>query len=60
MKNIDTQNMKNEENIIYIESVSDFLKQIESIDNEKDKLLFYRGHSNDTYELKPSIYRDDL
>ena len=59
MKNIDTQNMKNEENIIYIESVSDFLKQIESIDNEKDKLLFYRGHSNDTYELKPSIYRDD-
>ena len=59
---MDTQNVENKENIIYIKNVSDFLKEINEIGKEeskiKEKTLFYRGHSNETYELKPSIYRD--
>jgi hypothetical protein bfra3_08106 len=56
---MDKQSAENKENITYIESVSDFLKQIEGIDNRKEESLFYRGHSDQTYELKPSIYRDE-
>ena len=59
---MDTQNVENKENIIYIKNISDFLKEINEIGKEenkiKEKTLFYRGHSNETYELKPSIYRD--
>lgn len=60
---MDTQNVENKENIIYIKNVSDFLKEINEIGKEenkiKEKTLFYRGHSDQTYELKPSIYRDE-
>ena len=60
---MDTQNVENKENITYIESVSDFLKEIKDIENEnigeKEKTLFYRGHANKTYELKPYIYREE-
>lgn len=54
---MDTQNIKDKENITYIKSVSDFLKEINNI--EKENTLFYRGHANKTYELKPYIYREE-
>ena len=54
---MDTQNIKDEENITYIKNVSDFLKEINNI--EKENTLFYRGHANKTYELKPYIYREE-
>lgn len=56
---MDTQNVENKENIIYIESVSDFLNEIKGIKNKSGYTLFYRGHSDKNYELKPSIYRDE-
>lgn len=54
---MDKQSAENKENITYIESVSDFLKEINNI--EKENTLFYRGHANKTYELKPYIYREE-
>ena len=55
---MDAQNIENNENIKYIESVSDFLVKIKEI-GEKET-LFYRGHSNEKkFELEPSIYRKD-
>ena len=58
---MDTQNIKNKENITYIESVSDFLNDIKGIRNKSGYtlFLFYRGHSDKNYELKPSIYRNE-
>ena len=56
---MDTQNIKDKENITYIESVSDFLNEIKGIKNKSGYTLFYRGHSDKNYELKPSIYRDE-
>ena len=56
---MDTQNVENKKNIIYIESVSDFLNEIKGIKNKSGYTLFYRGHSDKNYELKPSIYRDE-
>lgn len=60
---MDTQNIKDKKNITYIKSVSDFLKEIKDIEKEnigeKEKTLFYRGHANKTYELKPYIYREE-
>lgn len=55
---MDTQNIKDKENIRYIESVSDFLNDIKGIKNKSGYTLFYRGHSDKNYELKPSIYRN--
>lgn len=55
---MDAQNIENNGNIKYIESVSDFLVKIKEI-GEKET-LFYRGHSNEKkFELEPSIYRKD-
>ena len=56
---MDTQNIKNKENLTYIESVSDFLNDIKGIRNKSGYTLFYRGHSDKNYELKPSIYRNE-
>ena len=56
---MDTQNVENKKNIIYIESVSDFLNEIKGIKNKSGYTLFYRGHSDKNYELKPSIYRNE-
>nr|WP_315011063.1 FRG domain-containing protein [uncultured Capnocytophaga sp.] len=58
---MDKQSAENKENIIYIESLSDFLNEINKIGKEEkeENTLFYRGHSDQTYELKPSIYRDE-
>ena len=54
---MDTQNIKDKENITYIKSVSDFLKEINNI--EKENTLFYRGHANEEkFNLVPFIYRD--
>ena len=52
------QKIENKKNIIYIESVSDFLNEIKDIKNKSGYTLFYRGHSDKNYELKPSIYRN--
>lgn len=58
-----TQNVENKENITYIKSVSDFLNEIKEIEKkeirEKENTLFYRGHTNETYELKPYVYREE-
>lgn len=40
----------------FLEFVDDLLKII-SINIEKSKTLFYRGHANSSYRLMPSIYR---
>ncbi|MBP5525499.1 MAG: FRG domain-containing protein [Paludibacteraceae bacterium] len=55
---------KTNENI-YINSVDDFLNKIYSdsvtdIHNKtQDITYFYRGHSNKTWDLKPSVFRDN-
>ena len=60
---MDKQSAENKENFTYIESVSDFLKEIKDIEKEnigeKENTLFYRGHANETYELKPYVYREE-
>ena len=56
---METQNVEDKENIRYIESVSDFLNDVKGIKNKSGYTLFYRGHSDKNYELKPSIYRNE-
>lgn len=57
------KNTKSIENITYIENVSQFLELIRNIGNigniEDEKTLFYRGHSDIIYELKPYVYREE-
>jgi len=55
-----SQNIKDKENITYIESVSDFLKKIKNIGAKGKEALFYRGHANEeTFNLTPTIYRNN-
>ena len=63
---MDIQKVENKEDIKYIKNVNDFLNEINEIwkkrKEEKKEIkatgnIFYRGHSNETYELEPSIYR---
>lgn len=42
-----------------IGSIRTFLDVLDDIEFSDDCLYFYRGHSNFTYELKPSIYRNN-
>ena len=58
---MDKQSAENKENITYIESVSDFLKEINEIEKKeiKENTLFYSGHTNETYELNPYVYREE-
>ena len=53
---MDTQNIENNENITYIESLSDFLNEVNEIGKEeneiKENTLFYRGHSNEEFETQ--------
>ena len=54
------KNTKSIEKITYIENVSQFLELIRNIGNiEDEKTLFYRGHSDIIYELKPYVYREE-
>ena len=39
-------------------SVRTFLDVLEEVESSGDEVLYYRGHSNSTYQLSPSIYRD--
>ena len=49
--------------LIVIKNLNDFINASNNIQkqiNEKEKLnIYYRGHCNYTYNLVPSIYRDD-
>lgn len=63
---MDIQKVENKEDIKYIKNVNDFLNEINEIwkkrKEEKKEIkatgnIFYRGHSNEIYELEPSIYR---
>lgn len=42
-----------------IKSVSDFLEKIEKAIKSKET-IFYRGHSDKSYSLEPSIFRKDI
>lgn len=44
-----------------VKSIVDYLKVIDLITHEQKPgtTLFYRGHGNTTYELVPSLYRED-
>lgn len=43
---------------ISVGSVRTFLDVLEAQQQEEDKVFFFRGHSNFSYKLKPSIYRN--
>lgn len=44
----------------FIESTTDYLEQVIEMDDENpDSALLFRGQSDVTWELKPSIFRDD-
>lgn len=40
-----------------IQSVGEFLNEIIDIKSGKGNNIFYRGHSDESFELEPSIYR---
>lgn len=40
-----------------IKSVNDFIEKILLIENNGEYINFYRGHSNHTYKLEPSLFR---
>lgn len=45
-------------NATRIGSVRTFLDALEKLNRSDEEVLFYRGHSSFTYDLKPSIYRN--
>lgn len=42
-----------------IENINQFLDEIKKLESKNGNSLFYRGHSDKTYDLEPSIYRKD-
>lgn len=42
-----------------IGSVRTFLTELEKVETDNDHVLFYRGHADFTYQLVPSIYRNN-
>lgn len=46
-------------NSIQVGSVRTFLEVLEDIDTSHEYALYFRGHANFSYELKPYIYRDE-
>lgn len=42
-----------------VNNVSDYIKILSEIQKEDSRRLFYRGHSNIKYKLKPNIYREE-
>ena len=43
-----------------ITSISKLIARLNNIEVDNEHVLFFRGHSNTTYELKPNIYRKSL
>lgn len=41
-----------------IESIADFINELQKIPRRKDTELYFRGHSSFDYKLEPSIYRN--
>lgn len=41
-----------------IESIADFINELQKIPRRKDSELYFRGHSSFDYKLEPSIYRN--
>lgn len=46
-------------NSIRVGSVRTFLDALEEIECSDEEILYYRGHSNFSYTLRPSIYREN-
>lgn len=42
-----------------ITKLSEFTDTLVKINSEEEKTLFFRGHSNKNYELKPTLYRKE-
>lgn len=42
-----------------VTTLQEFLSEIAEVGKIKKNVVFYRGHSDDTYEIKPSIYRKE-
>ena len=40
-------------------TISSFLQRLDKIDRSRGQLLYYRGHSKSSYQLNPSIYRNE-
>lgn len=40
-------------------SISRFLLLLEAIETDKRRILYFRGHSKESFKLAPSIYRND-
>ncbi|NOR69605.1 MAG: FRG domain-containing protein [Methylomarinum sp.] len=41
-----------------VASITSFIKRIKKIESRKGYTLFYRGHSDDSYESVPSVFRE--
>ena len=41
-----------------IGAISTLIQKLETITSDKTKVWFFRGHSKSSYDLKPSIYRN--
>lgn len=41
-----------------IESIADFINELQKVPRRKDSELYFRGHSSFNYKLEPSIYRN--
>lgn len=41
-----------------IKSVNEFLDKLNSINQKRNAIRYFRGHPNESYKLTPSIYRD--
>ena len=46
-------------NAVQVGSVRTFLEVLEDIGSSQEYALYFRGHANFSYELKPYIYRDE-
>lgn len=43
-----------------IQNISTFLEQLKNFKRDKDYEYFFRGHSDNSYDLTPSVYRRNL
>lgn len=42
-----------------ITNLSEFTRELAKIENDDSKTLFFRGHNDKTYKLKPTLYRQE-